>query len=475
MTDTQSTEHQEARNHRDDRPMVRPDRCPRIALLTPYSGHNLGDAAIQDALIANLQRLQPNLQFSGITLNCNNFILRHGPIAFPLCATARPFYSMSSGDVNDGGGIKRRGGVRKAQVVERLRKIPVLWRSLKVLRSGARMLVWPLREAAYCVNSYCFLRSQDIVIVSGGGQLDEEWGGPWGHPFTLTKWGLIAKLAGIPYLVVSVGACAIHSRRSRFLLRMALRFAEYRSYRDPNSKGIADELLGDRSSGEVVPDLAFSVLAPVQSNSAGIRQLAQGRPIAAFSPIAFRKPEVWPGENKALYTRYLEQAAKAVSELLRRGYFVVFVWSDIGDYENVTADLLRRIEEISAGSHAQQIHIPRIRTWQELIAALREVDLVIASRLHSVILSSVVRKPIIAISFDPKVNWVMEDLNQQAYVLQIQDFSAEELIEAVEKVESRREEIEAQIASYQEQIAPVVAGQYRRISELVTIQRSYAT
>lgn len=58
---------------------------PRIALLTPYNGGNLGDAAIQDAMIANLRSRLPDAQFSGICLNCDNF--KNDTVAGPfLCA-----------------------------------------------------------------------------------------------------------------------------------------------------------------------------------------------------------------------------------------------------------------------------------------------------------------------------------------------------------------------------------------------------
>ena len=47
---------------------------PRIALLNPYTGSNLGDAAIQDAMIANIGIRLPDAQFFGISLNCDNFV-----------------------------------------------------------------------------------------------------------------------------------------------------------------------------------------------------------------------------------------------------------------------------------------------------------------------------------------------------------------------------------------------------------------
>jgi hypothetical protein len=65
--------------------------CPQVALLTPYTGGNLGEAAIQDAMIANLRWRMPNAQFLGITLNCHNFLKQHGVGAFPLLADSMPF------------------------------------------------------------------------------------------------------------------------------------------------------------------------------------------------------------------------------------------------------------------------------------------------------------------------------------------------------------------------------------------------
>ena len=74
---------------------------PRIALLTPYTGGNLGDAAIQDALIANLRLRLPAVQFSGICLNGDNFVERHGSGFFPLCGSDGQFYRMYSGKLTD--------------------------------------------------------------------------------------------------------------------------------------------------------------------------------------------------------------------------------------------------------------------------------------------------------------------------------------------------------------------------------------
>ena len=61
---------------------------PRVALVTPYDGGNLGDAAIQDSMISNLRLRMPDVQFLGITLNGDNFVTQHGAtVTFPLLAS----------------------------------------------------------------------------------------------------------------------------------------------------------------------------------------------------------------------------------------------------------------------------------------------------------------------------------------------------------------------------------------------------
>jgi len=41
------------------------------------------------------------------------------------------------------------------------------------------------------------IRTFDILIISGGGQLLDSWGGPWKYPYTILKWVLLAKLGFI--------------------------------------------------------------------------------------------------------------------------------------------------------------------------------------------------------------------------------------------------------------------------------------
>jgi polysaccharide pyruvyl transferase WcaK-like protein len=446
--------------------------CPRIALLTPYAGGNLGDAAIQDAIIANLRLRLPGAQFSGISLNSDNFLARHGTDSFPLIGSGRPFYIMYRGVLTDNYGdeeVSARPSDEKGWslifIKRTLKRVPPVWRCLKTLQRVCH-------ELTHCVGGYRFLRKRDLLIVSGGGQLDEEWGGPWGHPFTLFKWAVLARIARVPYAIASVGACKITSPTSRFFLSAALRMARYRSYRDQKSRKVAASLLQRTALETLVPDLAFSLPSSEFPPPAGIRSISQGHTVVAISPIAFARPGSWPFQDRDLHARYLQQMTAVVAQLLERGYFLVIVCSSLGDDERVIPELLERLDDKSRGLAARQMHVPRIRTWKDLVASLQDVDFLIASRLHSTILGFVTQTPTVAISFDPKVDWVMEDLGQTDYLLQIRDFAAEDVIKALDRIELHRNAVMEQIASYRHRVSSEFERQYDTLANFAWVSRS---
>ena len=371
-----------------------PARSPRIALLTPYTGGNLGDAAIQDALIANLRQRLPAAQFSGICLNGDNFVERHGDGFFPLCGSCGQFYRMYSGELTDrledgesSARIASEGHRKSSSISRAVKRVPgVSWFLRPIYRAAKRIY----QELRHCAGAYRFLCTQDLLIVSGGGQLDEEWGGPWGHPFTLIKWAVLARITHVPFAIASVGACKITSATSRFFVSVALRMAQYRSYRDQTSRTVAASLMPRTTRDTIVPDLAFSLPPCELPSPAGIQSISDGRrdgrTVVAISPIAFAKPGIWPTPNRDLYDRYLLQMTHVVSNLLERGFFLVIVCSSLGDDERVIPELLERLDDRSKQLMARQMQVPKIRTWKDLVASLRDADFLIASRLHSTIL-----------------------------------------------------------------------------------------
>jgi polysaccharide pyruvyl transferase WcaK-like protein len=420
-------------------------------------------------MISNLRARLPRAEFSGISLSNRNFVERHGSDAFPLSGTDRPFQGMSQESFSvlaeETKSVYGKQGKKVGisfEFKQKLKRTPFLGPCFKRLRSCVRCI---RKEFGHCVLGYRFLRAHDLLIVSGGGQLDEEWGGPWGHPFALFKWAVLARAARVPCAIISVGAGKVNSVTSRMFLSFALWTARYRSYRDQNTKRIATRLLKRATEDLVVPDLAFSLPCSELPGPKGIRSIAGGRTIFAVSPIAFAKPASWPHADGDLYERYLRQMARMISQLLERDAFVVMVWSALTD-KDVIHDILEHCDSHTKSRLERQVHIPVIDSWRDLVAVLLEVDFLVASRLHSAILGFVSGRPTVAISFDPKVDWVMADLGQTDYLLQIHDFVAEDVIDALGRLEFHKGSARVEISSYRQRILSESATQYDTVAKI---------
>ncbi len=341
-----------------------------------------------------------------------------------------------------------------------LHKVPGLVRTLKAIRQLAKEID---SEVLHAVRGYRFLYPHDLLIIAGGGQLDEEWGGPWGHPFALFKWSALARIAHVRCEFVGVGASKVDGRITRTFLSMALRMSQGRSYRDQHSKEVAAGLLRRADQDSVVPDIAFGAPVVDSMSFSAIRSAAKGRTVIAVSPISYARPGSWPQADPAFYRHYLDQMSQLIVQLLDRDYFVVMIFSALSD-ANVIKEISNSLDDRLQAALRSQIYISSINTWRDLLRVLQDVDFVIASRLHSAILSFAANKPTIAISFDKKVDRIMEDLGQGGYVLQIRDFSTQDVIDALCRIEKNRNAVTDEITSYTRQARRVLESQFDLIA-----------
>jgi len=420
-----------------------------IALLTPYDGGNLGDAAIQDALIANLRALDANVQLYGITLNPVRTSARHHIPCFPLAVISRPYYQPAPAAAfapSSSGQVRARAKPNFVQRIKRKLLTITPFRQLRAL----------LREVGHIARSYRFLRQVNVLAVAGGGQLDEEWGGAWGHPYALFKWTTLARLAGASVVVLSVGACQIEGRLTRLFLRRALSLATYRSYRDEGSKQLALAIT-PLAEGPVVPDIAFSLpvgqYKPVPSASAFPLRIA-------FSPISYGHPGLWPTPNAPHYERYITELAAFASFLLQSGASIVLFSSSSPD-ELIFAELRKRLDSRLRQEDRARILTSEASSHGELLALFQSVDYVVSSRLHALLLSFLVHKPAIAISYDRKVTCLMEEMGQAAYCFDIKSVTSDNLREAFSEIQTNRQHISSKLSLVQRGYNSAVRSQYQ--------------
>jgi polysaccharide pyruvyl transferase WcaK-like protein len=430
-----------------------------IALLTPYDGGNLGDGAILEALIGNFRRFVPQSWICGITLNPERTATLHGIPCYLLAVNSRPHYTAKTRtDAADSPDVQKSltaGGFSRdffSRWMSRARS--------SLLLNPIKFLFRLTKEIRHVFRSYCLLRRIDLLLVAGGGQLDEEWGGSWGHPYALMKWSILARLAGTELAFLSVGGCRVESRTSRQFVKVALSLAYYRSYRDEGSRQIALGI-SRNADGSVVPDLAFSL--PLTRNQPVIE--IGKKPIhVGVSPIAFARPGLWPTERIAIYRRYMTELSAFVASLLQSGMSVILFSSSTPD-EQTFQDLRDRVSSQIEKEDLVRLSSRDVMTVDELVEVLRSVDLVVASRLHGLLLSFLAGNPSLGISYDRKVQSLMEDMDQAPYCLDIRSFTCRALLDAFHNLQTKTDLIPQKLADIRHRYEILLENQYRLIAE----------
>lgn len=386
----------------------------RVGLLSPTSG-NLGNAAMQWAMIVNLRKRIPGVDILGITLDPVDTRRRHGIEAFPLAGRSRPYYSLPT---SAGAGIEKQSTLNLGSIKRALRQIPVLRSVLRFVRSC-------VMEMAHIYAAARVVRKLDRMIVPGGGALDDSWGGAWGQPWAFFKWSLISRMYGVPFLFVSIGRSSLTRLLSRFFFGIAFRAAAYRSYRDPNTKSTARTLI-DSDNDPVYPDLAFSYPCPPVRKS---HDNFSDRLVVGVSPIAYCDPRVWPQKDEQRYRSYLHRLAEFVTWLLRERHRVFFFTTDSPDIATV-CDVQALISEAAIQPDVIEILPSSMeQSPDSLLKGICHADLIVASRLHGVILSHLDGIPVLALSFDPKVNAHMSTIGQEEYCLDIDRLELNSLVD----------------------------------------------
>ncbi|HXX62633.1 MAG TPA: polysaccharide pyruvyl transferase family protein [Bacteroidota bacterium] len=372
----------------------------------PFGFGNLGDAAIQDAVIQHIRKIAGDAQVYGISQNPADTQKRHGIPAFPLNRMPKVGADWESHP----------------------REFIFGWISRRLLQSRIGRLIeravirLPM-EFFYLLRSFKNLLGFDLLVVSGGGQLDDYWGGPWSHPYTLAKWGTVARIVGARFVFMSVGAGPIDYSLSKRFIRYALSLARYRSYRDQKSRALIQSI-GYPTEDPVYPDLAYSLL----TEAAEPKGKNGGELVIGVGPMSYFHPDLWPEKDQSVYDGYLRKLATFVQRRIGEGCCILLFPGEVGSDRAAMDDLQRMLKE--NGVEPSRLMRPDVHTVPELMKALARTDIVVASRFHGVLLAHVAIKPVIALSYHMKIDALMEEMGHGKYCLNIKTFEPERFEQA---------------------------------------------
>lgn len=391
-----------------------------IALLgVNLGGGNLGEEITASALVKNIRKNKPKARIVEISSNPGDTKHRHGVECIPisLVAEARDQGLIEShfDQLDSAQGAVAQSNASNSSsvsfVVTLVKKIRPIFLLLKVAQACLLNFKALSRELFFLVRSYKRLRSIDKLIIAGSGPLADNFGGALAYPYLVFKWVLLSKLRGIPVIFFSVGAVPFEFRFSKLLVRLALNWAQYRSYRDETSLNIVSGI-GVKPDGRVFPDIAFSYSIESSDLNNNAREKRVG--IGLFPHF---DPRYWPEKNQDTYDRYIKLIADFTGWLSAEGYHVVFLSTQVKADVAVTKDVISLLK--SKGLSDSCYSTPRTETHEEFIKQASSVELMVLTRFHGLIMTLLSNTPIIALTNQQKMVDLMVEMKLDQFMKDI--------------------------------------------------------
>ena len=439
----------------------------RIGLLSPYSGTNIGDQAIQVACIANLRARFPHAEIVGIYLNPRRAAALHSIPTFPITGLALPFYASAAELFDSGSEPANQASTdnRPEQATSRarqyLKRLPILRGLVLAARKSASNVQNLITELQWIGRSWRLVGRLDLLVVAGGGQIDDEWGGTWGQPYVLMRWALLARMRRRRFAVISVGVGTLHRTLGRRFFAAALRRADYLSLRDQGSAEAVGRLLG-----QPAPRVVFDIAGSLSDDERRVRACGGITGRIAVSPIAFRRAGSWPNSVRGLYETYIERFAELCASIAAAGHELV-VFTTSGADGAAANDMLEHLRRLAPGLEAQ-LPVVKPKTLAELMELMAGCDAVVASRLHGVILAHLAERPVLALSFDRKVDVHMQQYRQEAFRMDIANFAVADARARFEALMNESAAVQEALREARLRFGQDLQRQYDALAALVT-------
>lgn len=252
------------------------------------------------------------------------------------------------------------------------------------------------------------------VLVSGGGSLLQD---VTGHLSVLYYLSLIAvaKLMGKRAMVYSQGIGPIRKRVNRLMTRLVLNQADAITVREPKSRADLVEIGVPSNRIIVTADPVISLRCNPEGGGTDHLPPRSGGKTLRIG-LAFR--------GQDLRFKADEKLAEAIGKVRERLDVQVVL---VPYYRRQDLPMVERLESILGESVCSVRSDVRV---QEMIDLTAELDVLVGSRLHSLIIAAVCPTPMVAVSYDPKIEYFMETVNQRV-AADVRDIDSDALAEAI--------------------------------------------
>jgi polysaccharide pyruvyl transferase WcaK-like protein len=399
-----------------------------ITFFGNFGTQNLGNEYTLKAILQNVRKLLPDARVNCICPDPRDAAARYGIPAFPMS-------------------YERAVRSRRAQS----------GRAVRLLR---RLFVRVPLEIVEWVKAFRTLKDTALLVMTGTGMLGDFGIGPFDLHYQILKWSILAKLRRAKLLFVSVGAGPIEHPLSRWIVKRAVSLADYRSYRDGFSREYLARIGFDTRGDFVYPDLAFSLRPEVPPSRPG-----NGRaPVIGVGLMDYYGRRSIPEEGEDVYRRYLGKVTDFVAWLLERDYTVQLLIGDVSYDKRVKRDVKAMLRERDPErSKGKLVDVP-VASVEQLVAQLAGTDMVVATRFHNILLALMLDKPVVALSYHPKIASLMSGVGLGEYCHDIDEPSVDGLLERFSRLERNAGAARSLIERRAKEYRDALDEQYTRIA-----------
>ena len=260
------------------------------------------------------------------------------------------------------------------------------------------------------------------LFISGGGSLLQDVTGSFSVPYYLgLAW--LAKMQGTKTVYYAQGAGPLNKKWSRKLTALTLNRFELLGVRDQGSKNLLKEI-GVKKDIKLTVDPVFALYNPLNNN----RQQIKGKVEVGVSV----RP--WSVD-------YIPELAAALNQFARDKNikFILFPMHQGAD-DQISQELKAELE-----AEAEICSLPAVPA--KALKKFSELDLFVGVRLHSLIFALLNQVPLLALSYDPKVEGLLSDLDYLP-LIKLEELEAEKAAEKLEAIFAEKYSLRKKIKEF---------------------------
>mgnify|MGYP000885545339 CR=1 FL=1 len=295
-------------------------------------------------------------------------------------------------------------------------------------------------ESMYPVKAVNRFKSKEVLsavkeaslLISGGGSLLQDITSTRSLLYYLAVMTL-AKIFKKPVMVYANGIGPINKKYNRILTRLILNKVDLITLRDENSKEFLEDMRVNNKNISVTADPVFT-LEPAPKEIVDQIFIKEGIPRNKhLIGISVRE---WKRADD------LDKIIACTIEDIRNKYNanVVLIPMHYPEDLAISKRISRLVKEENCFVLENKYSV------EEIMGIIKELDIIVAMRLHALIYAATQSIPMVGLVYDPKVEGILESIGMK-YMNNVESLKSEELIFNIDKVWENKEQIKKDLES----------------------------